>query len=332
MDENPAGWPEELLQVAKSYVTCEFATLTKKNTPITYPLTPYLGEDGRTVDVSTGVSYPAKAERVRRNPKVGMLFSNPVGSGVDNGTVVLVLGDATVRDGDLQAGMDRYVRLGIRRFPEAYKGQPRFLLRRMQWYYARIWIHATPLKVMWWPGGDTGREAQLWTAPEGTSAPPSDPAPSGAQPPPWAGQPADWREGAQYAVANMGPPVLTVVDPESGYPVPFRTTRAELSPDGFSLDVPAGMPVRPEGSACLTFHSHPEVFVSQENTVFVGEVTPSEGRVTFRVERRLADFSLGKSKMSTTMNFLRSYGKLMPQLRRELERRGQKMPVVRFPD
>jgi hypothetical protein len=32
------------------------------------------------------------------------------------------------------------------------------------------------------------------------------------------------------------------------------------------------------------------------------------------------------------MTFLRSYGKLMPQLRRELERRGQKMPEVRFPD
>jgi hypothetical protein len=128
MTENPAGWPDALTQVAERFVTCEFATLTRKNTPITYPLTPYLGEDGRTIDVSTGLSYPAKAERARRNPKVGMLFSNPAGSGIENAPVVLVLGEATVRDSDPQAAMDRYVRLGMTRFPEAYKGQPRFLI------------------------------------------------------------------------------------------------------------------------------------------------------------------------------------------------------------
>jgi hypothetical protein len=130
----------------------------------------------------------------------------------------------------------------------------------------------------------------------------------------------------------MGAPVLTVVDPESGYPVPFRTTAATITDEGFSLDVPAGIPVDPEGPACLTFHRHPEVFISQENMVFTGEVQSTNGQVTFHVERRLADFSLGTSKMSTTMTFMRSYGKLMPQLRRELARRGLKMPVVRFPD
>ena len=332
MPDNPAGWPDALWQIADRFVTCEFATLTKKNTPITYPLTPYLGEDGRTVDVSTGLSYPAKAERARRNPKVGMLFSNPAGSGIENAPVVLVLGEATVRDHDVQAGMDRYVRLGLKRFTEAYKGQPRFLLKRMQWYYARIWILVTPLKVMWWPDGDTSRQGLVWTAPEGTSAPPSDPAPPGKQANPWAAEPADWREGAQFAVTQMGPPVLTVVDPESGFPVPFRTSRVTITPDGFSLDIPAGIPVSPVGPACLTFHRHPDVFVSQENIVFVGEAQSSNGQVSFRVERRLGDFSLGMSKMSTTMTFLRSYGKLMPQLRRELERRGQKMPEVRFPD
>jgi hypothetical protein len=186
--------------------------------------------------------------------------------------------------------------------------------------------------VMWWPGGDTGREPQVWTAPEGTAAPPSDSAPPGAQPNPWAAEPTDWREGAQYAVSQMGPPVLTVVDPESGYPVPLRTSGARIASEGFALDVPAGVPVSPQGHACLTFHSHPDVFVSQENIVFVGEAQTSNGQVNFKVERRLGDFSLGTSKMSTMMVFLRSYGKLMPQLRRELERRGQKMPVVRFPD
>jgi hypothetical protein len=130
----------------------------------------------------------------------------------------------------------------------------------------------------------------------------------------------------------MGAPVLTVVDPESGFPVPFRAASVALTSEGFSLNMPAGIPVSPAGPACLTFHKHPDVFVSQENVVFVGEVQPSNGQVSFHVERRLADFSLGTSKSSATMTMLRSYMKLNPQLRRELARRGQKMPVVRLPD
>src|SRR4051794_6053849 len=103
MPDNPAGWPSELWEVTKRFATCEYATLTAKNTPVTFPLTPYLGEDGRTIDVSTGLAYPAKAERVRRNPKVGILFSNPTGSGIEKAPVVLVYALATVRDSDLQA-------------------------------------------------------------------------------------------------------------------------------------------------------------------------------------------------------------------------------------
>ena len=45
-----------------------------------------------------------------------------------------------LRDADLQANTDRYVRLAMQKLPEATKGQPKFLLRRMRFYYARIWI------------------------------------------------------------------------------------------------------------------------------------------------------------------------------------------------
>src|SRR5215213_11691674 len=126
---NPAGWPAEVLQVFERAVTCESATLTKAGAPITWPLTPYVGEDGRTLDVSTGLTYPAKAERARRNPKVALLYSDPLGSGLDGAPVVLVQGMATVRDADLQANTDRYIRLGMAKLPDTYKGQPKFLLR-----------------------------------------------------------------------------------------------------------------------------------------------------------------------------------------------------------
>ena len=72
--QNPAGWPSEVLSIFERAITCEYATLTNRNTPITYPVNPYLGDDGRTLDVSTGLTYSSKAERARRNPKVALLY------------------------------------------------------------------------------------------------------------------------------------------------------------------------------------------------------------------------------------------------------------------
>ena len=156
------------------------------------PLTPFLGEDMRTLDVSTGVAYPAKAERARRNSEVCLLFSDPVGSDVVAPPVVLVQGLATVRDSDIQANTDRYVRLSLQKLPAAYKGLPRFLLRGLNAYFARIWIHVTPIRILWWPSRSLDEQPGEWRAPEFTMAPPSDPAPPGRQPVAWKEPPTNW--------------------------------------------------------------------------------------------------------------------------------------------
>ena len=118
------------------------------------------------MDVSTGLTYPSKAERARRNPKVALLFSDPVGTRLSKPPVVLVQGLAAVRDADLQANTDRYLRLSKKKVPEAYAGMPAFLLTRMTWYFVRIWIQVTPLRILWWPDGDTDRQPECWEAPQ----------------------------------------------------------------------------------------------------------------------------------------------------------------------
>jgi hypothetical protein len=331
--DNPAGWPSELVEVTRRFVTCEYATLAKNGSPVTWPMSPYMGEDGCTIDVSTGLAYPAKAERARRNPKVAILFSDPVGSGMDQAPVVLVHALATVRDSDPQAASDRYIRLNMAKFPAAYEGVPAFLLRRQQWYFTRIWVLNTPVRAMVWPDGNLDVPPEvIWSAPEGTKAPPSDPAPTAPKPAPWNSPAIDWHEGATYVLKKHGLPVLTVVDRESGFPTPFRTKGATLSSAGFELDLPAGMPVQPSGPACLAFHSHPEVFIGQENSAFVGEVSPlPDGRARFTVARQLGDFSLGQTKSAVGLAMLRSSFRLNPHLKAELKRRGQPMPVVNLP-
>jgi hypothetical protein len=108
-----AAWPSGLREVFDRALTCEYASLTRAGSPVTVPSTPYVGDAG-TLDVSTGLSYPAKAERARRNPEVALLFADAIGTGAGDEPVVLVQGHAAVRDADLQANTDRYARLSRR--------------------------------------------------------------------------------------------------------------------------------------------------------------------------------------------------------------------------
>lgn len=314
------AYPAELLPVFQKFVTCEYGSLTAKGEPITVPVTPYMGEN--TLDVSTGLTYPMKAERARKNPKVSLLYSYPVGSGLENPPMVLVYGHAAVRDKNLQANTDRYVAY-------TYKllGMPPFVLRRLKFYFSRIWVEVTPVKILWWPNRDLDAEPQRWDAPSGVERPQSDPAPTGGSLGRWKEAPEDWREGAAYAVQELGIPVLTVVDGD-GYPVSMRVKNAQLVGDGFQLEIGKGFPAGAVGKGCLTFHTHPEVFTGQENMIFVGEMG---GDKLFRVERRLGDFSLPPKGLKALTSFFGSGIRLNPRLKAEAERRGQAVPVVRLP-
>lgn len=335
LDENPAGWPPELLPLFARAVTAEYATLTHTGTPVTFPITPYVGDDGCTLDVSIGLTYPAKAERARRNPRVCLLYADPVGSGLAAPPVALVQGLATVRDRDLQANTDRYLRLIQARFPGVFDSQWRFLLRRMDWYLARIWVQVTPLRIRWWPAGRLDEAPYEWVAPAGTTGPLSDSTPPGKQPPPWQAAPVDWRRAADHAIRHLEHRDLTMVD-EDGYPacVPVAEVAEDLA--GFRLRLAQGVPAPAPGPACLTFHTHPADWpagtsAGQENKVFVGWLAPVAGEVAFRVERLLGDWSLTGSRLTSTLSMLAKGRRLAPRLRSEAARREQPVPRVRFP-
>ncbi len=328
-------WPSALLEVWERSTTAEYGSMTRTGAPVTVPTTPYVGADGRTLDVSTGLTYPANAERARRDPRVCLLFADPLGTGLEHPATILVQGLATVRDADLQANTDRYIRLSGEKVPETMKGRPRFVLRRMGWYFARIWIEITPLHVRWWPSRLLDAEAQSWHAPEGTAAPLSDPAPSGAQPKAWLRPPTSWRQGVADACRRLHLHDLTVVD-ANGFPMCVPVSATRLVEDGFVVQLGPGAPTVTEGAACLTMHTHPEHFTGQENRTFVGRAIPEESGadrgvvIRLRVERALADWSVAGNQLKLSIGFLRKGRLLAPRLRSEAERRFQPVPTVRF--
>ena len=329
--ENPAGWPEVAVPILQRAITVEYTSLTRAGMPIMVPTTPYVEQGSRTLDVSTGLTYPAKAERARRNPKVGLLFADQVGSGLTDPPVVLVQGLATVRDADLQANTDRYVRLALAKAPEMFRGQPRFLLRRFDFYFARIWIQVTPTRIWWWPSTALDREPGQWVAAPGTMAAPSDPAPPGRPPAAWLEAPADWRATARSAVARLDQRDLSWVGPD-GFPLAVPVAGVEQLEQGFRLRLGPHLPGAPQGPACLTFHSHPVRFTRQENHTFVGEISGTGPRAcVFRVQRLLADVSLAGNRLANTFSFLGKGRTLASRLEPEAARRGQPVPKVRHP-
>lgn len=330
---NTIGLPDELIPFLIGNWTCEYASLKRDGTPVTMPVIPFPGEDGRTIDVNTGLAYPTKAERARNNPNVCLLYSEPKGAVGEKPPVILVYGQATVFDADLQANTDRYIRSFLARM-KMIPFVARFMFSRMIGYLARIWIAVTPMRVLWWPEGELGREPREWRAPEGTKAPPSDPKPE-----PLASTrkqlvipDQDWRETMAHAVQSLGTPVLTVVD-DDGYPVPFRTGVRSLDPSGVRLELLPSMPVIPRGRACLTFHTlgvHGGAMLSNENITFIGDVSSDDHSALFRVERSIPSVDF-KTSLKGFLNLLRVIGGFRKRLEDEAKRRGQPVPMLRYP-
>jgi Pyridoxamine 5'-phosphate oxidase len=150
--------PTPYLDIIENYFTCEFTTLARDGSPVTWPVTPRLLEDGRFL-LTTSIGLPQKAYNVRRNPKVSMLFSEPTGSGIAQPAAVLVQGDATAEDRivtdvsedpDLAALMET-----VAERQPAGAIWSSWLGRRMMWpYYIRLLIYVTPRRAVFWPNRD----------------------------------------------------------------------------------------------------------------------------------------------------------------------------------
>lgn len=314
-----------IVNQAASFVTTEYASLTRAGAPVTWPVTPYRGAHDKTLDVATGLTYPLKAERARRNPRVALSFSFPVGSGLADPATFVVQGLATVRDADLIATSGRYLQASADRFPAAFAKIPDLVLRHMDWYWTRAWVQVTPMRVLLWPGRDLSVRPAEWRASPGTTAPPSDPAPVGPSSGSWRTGPGpDWRRRAAGAIARLGLPVLTCVDAD-GWPLPLRVQSAAPTPDGFVVVPPAGVRVA-DGPVFLTFHSHAEVFDGQENIGLVGCARSAEGRVHITVERALSDWGVPRNQAGKAFGLWRAGRRLRPRLATEALRRGQRPP------
>lgn len=308
------GLPTEIAQMIASAMFCEFGTISAQGVPIDTPLFCFADAASRSIDVGTGLAYPAKTKHARRNPKVGLLLE-----GGPEHPVISIGALATVKDADIQANAERYITEVIAYFDSFSAGNPWSVAREAVWYWARIFMIATPKKILWWRSPSTMDEPpQRWDAPAAFAYPPSDPAPKAPPSTPAKWPTREWRERARELLAQHLTGHLTLIDDE-GYPLPIRTRSAEVTSDGLRLDVPQGAPWRAQGKASLCFAGL---------ATFIGEVSTKSSGAHFKVERMLPDLPLVLDPREIWQPNAQIRTSLLTRLEQELARRGLPLPKI----
>jgi hypothetical protein len=288
----------------------EFASVSAQGLPIDTPLLSFPDEDLSKIGMATGLAYPVKAERVRRNPKVGLLYW-PKYAGEP---VVEVIGYAATRDRDIQANTLKYAAETAYISPEA----PWEVKRKALWYWTRVLIEIRPKQILWWESeAALDQPPHRWEAPADAVYPPSDPAPPGASTPAPKWPTPDWREAARIDAGSVYPGYLSVMD-DDGFPRVMRVGDVRLEDDSLSLALPAGAPGRRSGPATLTYFGR---------DTFVGSVVQDGARVRLIVERMLPILPfVGQGNIWDPEPPVKDA--TMSRLEAELERRGQPIPTL----
>jgi pyridoxamine 5'-phosphate oxidase-like protein len=296
--------PPEVRDAFERFITCEFTTVDARKQPITWPVTPYYTQGAMTIDVTTGLGYPKKADDARAHPSVALLFSDPTGSGIDSGIRVLVQGTATVDDEDLKANADRYYRESVVKLPATKKMHPPKPMRSLlNWYYARLYVKVRPERVFVWPEGNLSDEpvvhdTHLEEVRSGHAEEPPEP-----HAPP-AGGGAAW-DRRMDVLAEHDTGVLSWMGPD-GFPISIRApfgadaTRTEVAIEA----EPLGLPLM-EGRACLTVHRHAPDFTWQRNMQVRGDLTPSDQGWRLIPRRVVGGFELPEGRLSRFRDFIR---------------------------
>jgi hypothetical protein len=319
-----ASLPPEIQDVFARFITTEYTTVAGSGQPITWPVTPYYRAGDPCIDVTTGLGYPKKAYDARSNPKVGLLFSDPTGSGAEAPPQVLVQGTADVDDRDLDANRERYTRETLVKLPGTKELQPPKPLRRMfHWYYTRIYVHVRPERVYVWRDGDVTREPELFdTHMEEVRSGHDEMA--DAEHASATGEAACWDERLDRLGERYPSAVVSLVAPD-GFPF---SVRLPIAPDREARRIrlggaPVGVPWQP-GLACVTAHDHHPEFKWQRNFQVRGDLVEEDGAWAVVPQRCVGGFELPPT--SALQRYRINATKMMRYrkiARRELRKRGR---------
>jgi hypothetical protein len=320
-----ATLPPEVREVFERFITCEYTTIDARQQPIVWPVTPYYSSGAPTLDTTTALGYPKKADDAGRNPHVALLFSDPTGSGIESGIQVLVQGTAEVDDRDLTANRERYERESAVKLPGARGVRvPRLLQGLFAWYANRIYIKVRPERVFVWPAGEVTQAPQIHDSHLEEVRSGQSEEPLEVHEPPTGGALA-WDERIEELGRRYQTAVLAWVAPD-GFPL---VVRLPVSLDAGSRQVsigvePAGLPLA-EGLACLTAHLHAPDFNWRENFQVRGDLVRAGERWALVPHKLVGGLELpNRGVLGSYVPTMRRSVRFYRTARRELRKRKAK--------
>ena len=316
-----ASLPQDVQQVFDRYITTEYTTVDRRGQPITWPVTPYYSPGAETIDVTTGLGYPKKADDAAANPQVALLFSDPTGSGIENPPMVLVQGTATVDDRDLDANRERYERESAEKLPATKDLLPPKPVRRaFTWYFARLYIKVRPERVWIWQDGPTS-EPQLLDAHLEEVRSGHDEEPDAEHAAPRERGPV-WDERIDELGSRYDTAVVSLVAPD-GFPF---SARVKVDVDRGAqrvrlTEVSTGAPMQP-GLACLTAHEHDEDFSWQSNFQVRGDLVEDDQGWSIVPAKLVGGFEVPKGQVAIVRENFRKSLRFRRTAKRELAKRS----------
>jgi hypothetical protein len=152
--------PPRVEEVFGRVLACELSTLDSRGAPVTTPMASLWNSADRHFVLTTAISTPAKLERIRRDERVSMLFSDFTGSGLEEPPAVLVQGRAFVSDQVYGAnGLEDFWLMLLSKKPDIRFAVSDDGIRRTtpEWFYWRARIRVVPERV-WTVTGPVGEQ------------------------------------------------------------------------------------------------------------------------------------------------------------------------------
>jgi len=154
-----AEMPAPVVELLNKALVAELTVIDEQGRLRTDPLIPFW--DGQSILMTSSMLFSRKLQDIKRNPKVSVSLSDPVGIPAQPFSRATIQGDAHVIDDDLHRGWYRLLPLW-----EAKEPIIKTFLTPMQklglpLFWERAVIEITPRRVLWWPDGDTTRDPEI---------------------------------------------------------------------------------------------------------------------------------------------------------------------------
>ncbi len=150
--------PAPVAALLDAALVSELTVIDGNGRPVTYPLIPLY--DGRTIFMTSAVLFSRKLRHIKANPHVCVALTDPVGVPAEPFARATIQGDARVVEDDLHAGWEELLPLWRAKEPVIDS----FVKKRfgIPLFFERSIIEIRPVRVEYWPGGDTTVAPQVF--------------------------------------------------------------------------------------------------------------------------------------------------------------------------